>query len=267
MSGSEGFRRMFEGAVLEIDDLFLLEAFQIAYLPGWVPEREFAAALIAKPHLRRFLVKKCPSIAEYVSALVARYPYPASPDKLAEYEDQLAWTIADLLVYNKCPEVYDGLPFHGWDFGEITSLVNLEGKTVIDGGSGTGRVALEAARHASLVFAVEPVARLREFIRTKAQQAGIRNVFVVDGFLQALPFPSRFADVIITSHAVGWHIQTELVELERVVKRPGAIIHCPGTMVGKEEENHRVLIEPPWSHEFAQYQETDGLKRRYWKRL
>jgi len=29
----------------ETEDLYLLEAFQVAYLPGWVPEREFAVVL------------------------------------------------------------------------------------------------------------------------------------------------------------------------------------------------------------------------------
>ncbi len=267
MSETAGFRRMFKGASLEVDDLFLLEAFQIAYLPGWVPEKEFAATLVARPDIRRFLVAKCPSVAEYVASLVAKYREPVSPDRLAEYEDEVVWTIADLLVYNKCPEVYDELPFHGWDFSEVTSIVSLNGKTVIDGGSGTGRVALEVARHASLVFAVEPVARLREFVRSKARQMGLRNVFVVDGFLEALPFPDRFADVVITSHALGWRLQAELAEFERVARRPGTIIHCPGTMVGREEEDHRVLVGPPWSYEFAAYRETDGLKRKYWKSL
>ena len=55
------------------------------------------------------------------------------------------WTIADLLVYDKCPEVYDGLEFHSWDFGELAGITPLENKVVIEGGAGTGRVTLEAA--------------------------------------------------------------------------------------------------------------------------
>jgi len=37
---------------LEIDDILLLESFQISYLPGWVPEKEFAAILIARPEIK-----------------------------------------------------------------------------------------------------------------------------------------------------------------------------------------------------------------------
>ena len=66
-----------------------------------------------------------------------------------------------LIVYNKCPDLYDGLEFHGWDFAEVTGITPLVGKVVVEVGAGTGRLALEAAATADTVFAVEPVARLR----------------------------------------------------------------------------------------------------------
>lgn len=267
MNNTEYFRRVFKGIKLEIDDLLLLESFQINYLTGWVPEKEFSAILISRPDIKKFLVAKCPKITKYVNSLLIRFPGLVSPIDMVRYEDTVVWTIADLLVYNKCPEVYDQLPFHGWDFKEITSIVNLTDKIVIDGGSGTGRVALEAAKSASVVYAVEPVTRLREFIRLKAKQRNLTNIYIVDGFLHALPFPDKFADCIISSHALGWQLTDELAEFERVVKRPGTIIHCPGTMVGREENNHQVLISPPWSYNFSLYEETDGLKRKYWKIL
>ena len=175
---------------------------------------------------------------------------------------------ADLIVYNKCPEAYDSLEFHNWDFGEITMITNLDLKVVIDGGAGIGRVALEAARAARQVFAVEPVSRLRQFIRQKALQVGLRNVFVVDGVLDAIPLPDGFADVLITSHALGWRLEDELREFERVVKGGGFIIHCPGTAeVLAAEETHSHLISPAWGYEVSRYRESDGWKRKYWKHL
>lgn len=267
MSTSTIFRKMFREATLEIDDLFLLEAFQIALLPGWVPERETGVVLAARPEIARFFVARCPEVAGFVDALIDKQAGATDAEQLAACGDELVWTIADLLVYNKCPEVYDRLPFHGWDFGEISSIVDLRGKTVIDSGAGTGRVALEAAETAALVFAVEPVSRLRQFIRAKARQKGLRNLYVVDGFADSLPFPDSFADVIITSHALGWRLPDELHEFERVVRSPGVIIHCPGTAVGVEEEQHAVLIGAPWSYEYSEYDEADGRKRKYWKRV
>ena len=118
-------------------------------------------------------------------------------------------------------------------------------KFVVDAGSGTGRVALEAAYTAEIVYAVEPVTRLRQFIREKASRHRLKNLFVVDGFLHSLPFPRDSVGVLITSHALGWNLEDELREFERVVKPGGYVIHCPGTAeVSHEEEQHERLISP-----------------------
>lgn len=264
-------RKLFAGADLHIEDLYLLESFQIEYLPGWVPERELALVLRAHPLIDLFLRTKSPAVFGFLDATKTRYPPSADRSDLTRAEDVVVWTIADLIVYNKCPDLYDGLGFHGWDFAEVTSVTPLGGKVVVDVGAGTGRVALEAAATADTVFAVEPVARLRQFIREKAAHEGRRNVHVLDGFGHAIPLPDGFADVVITSHALGWRLEEELAEFERVAAPGGYIIHCPGTAENpsnkSETEQHERLLSPEWGYKFARYREGDGWKRKYWKRL
>lgn len=268
MSAASSFKKMFSGASLEVDDLFLLESFQIGYFPGWVPEPELSAVLHAYPSIKRFLIKRYPPITDFVEQVLAGYEPEVDDMELAVCVDKLVWTIADLLVYQKYPEVYDSLEFHNWDFNEITGITSLRQKVVVDGGAGTGRVALEVAQTARLVFAVEPVTRLRQFIRDKVLKAGLSNLFVIDGFLHSIPLPDAFADVLITSHALGWRLEDEQKEFERVVKKGGFIIHCPGTAEGTaEEEQHRVLVSPAYRYEFSRYRESDGWKRKYWKHL
>jgi hypothetical protein len=182
---SQALRRMFENATLEIDDLFLLESFQIALLPGWVPDRELGVVLGARPEIARFFVARCPDIAAFVDSVIEKHGSTTDREEVVACGDEVVWTVADLIVYNKCPEVYDRLPFHNWDFTEITSVVDLAGRTVIDCGAGTGRVALEAAETADVVFAVEPVSRLRQFIRTEARARGLRNLISDYAFSQS----------------------------------------------------------------------------------
>lgn len=262
------FKSFFKGISLTIDDLYLLESFQIGYFPGYVAERELAAVLWAYPPVKRFLEKKCPSLGDFIEHVTAGNGPASNREELAELSDRLVWSIADLLVYNKCPEAYDRLDFHRWDFSEVTAITPLDGKTVIDGGAGTGRVSLEAAAKARRVFAVEPVTNLRRFLREKALKAGLNNVFVIDGFLDQVPLPDGFADVFITSHALGWKLEEELREFERVTKKGGVIIHCPGTAeTAAEEYQHSRLISPDWGYNFSRYEETDGWKRKYWKQL
>lgn len=267
MGRIDTFKSMFAGANLEIEDLFLLEAFQIAYLPGWVPEEELGLVLKGHPEIGKYLRKRNPETAGFLERveLEASKEYDQkSYDRACE---RIVWTIADLLVYNKCPEVYDQLPFHEWDFREVTDITGLTGKVVVDGGAGTGRVALEAAQTAEVVYAVEPVSRLRQFIREKAAQKSINNLYVLDGFLHDLPFTDQTVDVLITSHALGWQLEAELQEFERVVKAGGFVIHCPCTAeISGEEKTHQRLVSGELGYSWARYEEADGWKRKYWKR-
>ena len=260
-------KKVFAGTDLEIEDLHLLEPFQIEYLPGWVPERELASVLWAHPNIEHFLRSTAPSISRFLDTTKSRHP-PTFRHDLARAEQVVVWTIADLIVYNKSPELYDGLDFHSWYFAEVTGITPLDGKTVLDVGAGTGRVAFEAAVTAETVFAVEPVARLRRFICERAAESRCGNVRVIDGFGHSIPLPDEFADVVITSHALGWRLEAELAEFERVAAPGGYIIHCPGTAeIAAEEDQHRRLISPEWNYLSARYQEADGWKRKYWKQL
>ena len=68
------------------------------------------------------------------------------------------------------------------------------------------------------MFAVEPVSTLRQYMRDKAARLGISNLFVIDGFLHAIPLPAASAELLVTSQAVGWSLTEELAESERVVR-------------------------------------------------
>ena len=258
----------FKDVPLGVNDLYLLESFQIGYLPGWIPEPELAAVLWAYPSIKHFFVEKCPPVTEFIERIMSRFPAADNPETIDVCADKIVRKISDLLGYNKCPEEYDCLAFHKWDFQEITSITSLENKIVLDGGSGTGRVALEAAQTAKHVFAMEPVTRLRQFIREKALAKGLKNVFVMDGFLHAIPLPDDFVDVLITSHALGWRLEDELREFERVVKSGGMVIHCPGT-ADRDSDNdvHSHLVSSDWQYKCSRYKEADGWKRKYWKQV
>ena len=273
MDSVDRLKEMFIDVSLEVEDMFLLEGFQVDYLPDRLPEQELAAVLWAYPSIKQFLVKKHPPIAEFIGRIMTQSNPETDPQTLAAYCDKVVWSIADLLVYNKFPEVYDAQAFHNWDFHEVvTSITPLKNRVVIDGGAGTGRVALEAAQTADQVFAVEPASRLRRFIREKATRVSLKNLFVVDGFLHDIPLPDGFADVLITSQAIGWRLEDELEEIERVVKKGGFIIHRPGASedaieLQGDENLHRRLTSSKWQYEFTQYKESDGWKIKYWKQI
>jgi len=53
---AERLKKLFQGITLEVEDLYLLEAFQIESLAQYAPKREYAALLHANRDIQRFLV-------------------------------------------------------------------------------------------------------------------------------------------------------------------------------------------------------------------
>ena len=249
---------------LSFNTLLLLETVQLSWFPGWLPEAELGIALRANPAVEWYLRHKCPLIAGWVDQVMALAPQNSpSRDDARAAEITVMRAMVDLLVYAIDPAVYDAQPFHGWDTLELTGLVDFSSKVVIDVGAGTGRLALSAAPYAKTVFAVEPVANLRAYLKEKSRRLGFLNVFPVDGLITDLPFPDSFADITISGHVFGDAPAAELAELERVTHVTGMVILCPGNK-DRDDDIHHFLVD----HGFAwgRFEEPrDGWKRKYWK--
>jgi SAM-dependent methyltransferase len=248
---------------LSFNVLLLLEREQLSWLPGWLPEPELAAALVANPAVEWYLRHKNPDLNPWVDKVMAQ---ASSHFPVREAELAILRAINDLLVYAVDPAIYDALPFLGWDDSELTGLIDFGGKTAIDIGAGTGRLAFVAAKAgAQAVFAVEPVGNLRWYIRQKARKLGFSNVFPVDGLITDLPFPAGFADVVMGGHVFGDNPEAEEAEMRRVAKPGGMLILCPGKN-DSDEGWHAFLVERGFA--WSRFEEPgDGIKRKYWKTL
>ena len=250
---------------LSFNSLLLLERVQLSWLPGWLHEAELAIALQGSPAVAWYMQHKCPEISNWVDTVLAKAEStaPVEAGHLRQAELHILNQVNDLLVYALDPRLYDAQPFLGWDSYELRSLTDWGEKTVIDIGSGTGRLAMVAAEQAKTVFAVEPVANLRRYIKEKARHMGLNNVFPVDGLITELPFPDGFADVTMGGHVFGEFPEREFAEMERVTKAGGMIILCPGTGIS-EEKAHAFLVSQGFT--WSVFEEPgDGLKRKYWK--
>jgi SAM-dependent methyltransferase len=267
MAYSQKLRELFPDLSLQAEDLLLLETFQISYLPGRVAKKEFAALLQNYPVVYRFLVSKHPSIESFLSELMEENAPMDNPDQLEEYCQEALWEIADLIIYNKHPVLFDSLSRIQWEVKEITAIAPLNGKVVADVGAGTGRIAFLVAPHAQTVFAVEPIASLRAFMKEKALKKGIKNLYVIDGTLDSIALPADSLDVLITSNAIGWKLDQELKEIERVVKPGGSVIHLLHTEAQQENPYHQVLKSAPWFYKDIQKLSGSTLKIIYHKTL
>ena len=265
MGYSAYLRQLFPGLTLYVEDLLLLEAFQVKYLPERVPHKEFAICLYANPIIHQFLELKYPPIADFIDRVLSEH-HTIESHTLRESCQELLWEIADLIVYNKYPEVYDQQPgIISWSIHDITAVTPIEGKTVVDAGAGTGRLAFLVAPYAKIVFAVEPVTSLRRFMKEKAARESIENLFVMDGFLNSIPLPADSVDILMTSNAIGWNPEEELREIERVLRTGGYAIHLMQSDSQTENPLHDMLVSAPWNYTYAESALEGGLKLKYYK--
>ncbi len=250
---------------LSFNSLLLLERIQLNWFPGWLPEAELAVSLHANPIVEWYLRHKCPEISPWLDRLISNYSASTAlpVDQVRRSELKVMNTINDLLVYVIDPAIYDAQPFLGWDSDELRNIADFQDKVVIDIGSGTGRLAFIAAEGAAVVYAVEPVANLRRYIKQKALDRQVTNIFPVDGLITDLPFPPAFADITMGGHVFGDHPEAEHSEMKRVTKPGGMIILCPGTSPG-EERAHEYLLSQGFN--WSEFEEPgEGIKRKYWK--
>lgn len=250
----------------QVDDLLLLEAHQIAQLPTRAPARELAAVLHAHPRVQRFLIARCPSIERYLMQLLAEHG-PVRNGELLVCEAALLWEIADWIVYQRAPQRLDERSEFDPGLTAITDVVALDGKVVIDAGAGTGQLSFAVSPLARRVFAVEPVAALRSFMRDKAESLRLDNLFVLDGVLSGIPLPAASADVVLTRQAIGWALDAELPEIERVLKPDGIALHLLGMPhpAPPNDELHQKLVAD--GYQPGTYREGSVVKRKYWKRF
>ncbi len=254
-------------STLPFNTLLLLERIQLSWFPGWVPETQLAVALRANPDVEWYLRHKCPELNEWLDELMKKEGenQPQDPETIRQAEIEIMKTINDMIVYVVSPDVYDSQPFLKWNPDELTSLVDFTGKRVIDVGSGTGKITLIAAEKAESVYAVEPVANLRIYLRKKADNLGLKNIFVVDGLIMEIPFEDEFADITICGYVFGDNPQEELQEMMRITKPGGMVILCPGN-ADQDNDRHSILVENGFG--WSKFEEP-GVRsvRKYWKRI
>ena len=248
---------------LSFNSILLLERVQISWFPGWLPEMELSIALEANPVVDWWMRHKCPEIEPWLDSVLKDQRNEKSPLAIRLAEVRVLKSITDLLVYAIDPRIYDAQPFLEWDSRELTGTADFKNKNVIDVGAGTGKLSLLAAQSAKAVFSVEPVENLRRFLKDKARKSGFNNIFPVDGTLTEIPFPDQFADITIAGHVFGDQPEAEFIEMERVTKRDGQILLCPGNN-DQDNDIHQFLLEKGFL--WSKFEEPmDGKKRKYWK--
>ena len=229
------------------DCMLRMERFQIRLMLENLDEEgrpAMAAALSANPKVAWLFWQKCPEKAETVDALVASAPDSLTPGQVRAAEAAVLGWFEDFVIYTTPEKMAEKCDFiYGWQKERLFELCDLSGKTVLDVGAGTGRLAFAAAERAAFVVASEPVDALREFMRDEIVKKGIRNMRVCDGLCDSLPFPDSSFDIVMSGHVVGDRFREEVDELTRVARPGGWLLDVPGDQHRKTRPNEQLLSD------------------------
>lgn len=223
------------------NSFLLLERFQIRLMMnsgGWRNEKSewrysMGVALNANPTVAWYLKRRCPECSTLIDEVMVYAPTLIDRAEIRKAEVYALISVEDFTIYTTPEKMATNCDFiRGWNKERLFGLANLTGKTVLDVGAGSGRLAFAAAEKAAWVYASEPVGTMREFMRDKIFREGIKNVRILDGLVTELPFPDGMFDIVMSGNVFGEDWDAELAEYARVCKYGGWLLNCPGDAVG-----------------------------------
>jgi len=253
----------YDSSTIPFNALLLLERCQI----GWFCAREeipieVAVAFNANPHVLWYFQHKNPNVAPWVQKVKDARPKELSSFDIRKMEIKVFESDQDWVAYVWDPSLYDQQPFMSETLSRPLSTIDFRNKWVLDVGAGTGNLSYQAAAACKVVYACEPVGNLRDHIREESIRRNLRNLYVVDGMIEMLPFPDNTFDIVMGGYVFGDDMPAEMGELCRVTKEGGSIVLCPGN-ADLDNERHSFLTEQGFSWE--RYEETKGRwVRKYW---
>lgn len=265
-----------KGEDYSFNSILLMDRWILRYLvgmgesgAGYYTEPEYrkhlGIALSYNPAVRWYLENKCPESKGRVDSLVADIPSDLTAEEIRISEAYVLQAQETFMVY-VYPEIMEShcSYIRDWSADKLLSLTNFTDKIVLDIGSGTGRLAFAAAQQAKKVYASEPVDCLREYIRDKAKRLNIRNIAVIDGTVEAIPYEDNTFDIVMSAYVVGDDYDAEYTEMARVAKSGGYIIVCDGEEARFPQEPNKNLTQ--LGFQFSSYAcKNGGDVFRYWK--
>jgi ubiquinone/menaquinone biosynthesis C-methylase UbiE len=239
------------------------------YSQGYYVDDEYrqhlGIALYYNPVVRWYFNEKCPEGKERIEKLINSVPQNLSPKEIRESEMYILDKEDSFVVY-AYPNVMEGLDYiKYWKSEKLLEIVDFADKVVLDIGSGTGRLAFTAAQKAKYVYAIDPVDRLREYLRDKKEKLKIKNIRISEGTIEEIPYPDDAFDIVMSGHVIGDNPNKEMNEMVRVVKNGGYIINCIGEDNCKREmDKNMIQLE----FEYIYYKSIlGGDIYNYWKKI
>ena len=162
--------------------------------------------------------------------------------------------------YNKKPDVYDRLSASQDRGNKILKFIsrntNLNGKTVLDIGAGTGRFSIPLASKARLLYALDNSNTMLKILREKIRKRKIKNIRVLKSGFEKIPLPDESVDIIVSFwsfpvHSKNW--DRDFREIKRVLRKDGRIIIIDNHYDGEYKRIKKRIEDPKHNKTFSKF--------------
>ena len=130
------------------------------------------------------------------------------------------------ILYRDYPQVYEEwgqIPMVPSFVDAVADRFPLDGKVVVDVGSGTGISTFKLAKHAALVIGIELEETMIAVAKETAKERGVENVRFDLGDAEHLPLEDDSVDAAVAITLAGGGVRKVAAEMEWVV-RPGGLV-------------------------------------------
>lgn len=143
-----------------------------------------------------------------------------------------------------------------WNLQQEILNLSKTSFNLLDIGSGDSRKVMPLSKHFNHIVAMEPSLEMRELASKAVQRYNLKNMTIVNGIADKLPFPDSSFDMVTCSLA-PWNI----LEIYRVLKSGGLFINetigCADKLEFKKEFGHDE--NGIWRGQLIQFEESEYL--------
>ncbi len=177
------------------------------------------------------------------------------------------------IVYQQEADLYERLiareDYQGNLLPELKKITQLNGKDVVDLGSGTGRLAYLLAPHAKSVHALDLSPHMLGVAVGRLRNQQLGNWQVTTGDHRQIPLPNKSADLVVSGwsicYLVVWEgedwkgeVENALLEMKRVLRSGGTMIIVETLGTGKEHP-----VESDDLYPYFNFLESRGFQRSW----
>jgi ubiquinone/menaquinone biosynthesis C-methylase UbiE len=177
------------------------------------------------------------------------------------------------IIYQQKADLYERLiareDYQSNLLTELKKITQLNGKDVVDLGSGTGRLAYLLAPHAKSVHALDLSPHMLGVAARRLRNQQLGNWQVTTGDHRQIPLPNKSADLVVSGwsicYLVVWEgedwkgeVESALLEMKRVLRSGGTMIIVETLGTGKEHP-----VESDDLYPYFTFLESRGFQRSW----